>query len=84
MPQITQSYINEKNLSQTLRLYNAITESFKIDVEKYGNLPIPLELRNAPTKLMKEMEYGKGYEMYPDQQKNLLPTKLKNKKYLRE
>ncbi|MBK9994928.1 MAG: ATP-binding protein [Saprospiraceae bacterium] len=36
MPQITQSYINEKNLSQTLRLYNAITESFKIDVEKYG------------------------------------------------
>lgn len=54
------------------------------DVEKYGNLPIPLELRNAPTKLMKELEYGKGYEMYPDQQKNLLPTKLKHKKYLSE
>ncbi len=49
------------------------------DVKKHGNLPIPLELRNAPTKLMKELDYGKGYEMYTD--KNLLPKKLKNKKY---
>ncbi len=29
------------------------------DVEKYGNLPVPLHLRNAPTKLMKELKYGK-------------------------
>lgn len=53
------------------------------DVEKFGNLPIPLELRNAPTKLMKELEYGKNYEMYPDNKKSLLPDKLKNKKYLK-
>ncbi len=52
------------------------------DVEKYGNLPIPLNLRNAPTKLMKEAGYGKGYSMYPDQTTSLLPDKLKNKKYL--
>ncbi|PIY79326.1 MAG: AAA family ATPase [Candidatus Pacebacteria bacterium CG_4_10_14_0_8_um_filter_43_12] len=51
------------------------------DVEQTGNLPIPLELRNAPTKLMKELGYGKGYQMYPDQSKSLLPAKLKNKKY---
>lgn len=50
------------------------------DVQKHGNLPIPLELRNAPTKLMKELDYGKGYEMYSD--KSLLPEKLKGKKYL--
>ncbi|EKD25023.1 MAG: hypothetical protein ACD_80C00131G0026 [uncultured bacterium (gcode 4)] len=31
------------------------------DVEKYGNLPVPLHLRNAPTKLMKELGYGKWY-----------------------
>jgi putative ATPase len=49
------------------------------DVKKHGNLPIPLELRNAPTKLMKKLDYGKGYQMYTD--KNLLPKKLKNKKY---
>lgn len=53
------------------------------DVEKFGNLPIPLELRNAPTNLMKELEYGKGYEMYPDNKKSLLPEKLKNRKYLK-
>lgn len=51
------------------------------DVKKQGNLPIPLELRNAPTDLMKELSYGKGYEMYSN--KNLLPEKLKQKKYLK-
>jgi putative ATPase len=53
------------------------------DVESFGNLPIPLELRNAPTKLMKELNYGKGYQMYPDKEKNLLPEKLNKKKYLK-
>lgn len=31
-------------------------------VDKTGNLPVPLHLRNAPTKLMKEMGYGEGYK----------------------
>ena len=31
-------------------------------VNETGNLPVPLHLRNAPTKLMKELEYGKGYK----------------------
>ena len=51
------------------------------DVKKYGNLPIPMHLRNASTKLMKELGYGKNYEPYPDKNKNLLPDKLKGKKY---
>jgi len=50
------------------------------DVKKLGNLPIPLKVRNAPTKLMKELEYGKGYEKYDKE--SYLPDKLKNKKYL--
>jgi putative ATPase len=33
----------------------------KSDIQKYGTLPVPLHLRNAPTKLMKDLEYGKGY-----------------------
>lgn len=53
------------------------------DVEKYGNLPIPLELCNAPTSLMKDLGYSKGYEMYPPKDTSLLPEKLKNKRYLR-
>lgn len=51
------------------------------DVRQYGNLPIPLNLRNAPTKLMEEIGYGKGYDMYTKE--DLLPDKLKGKKYLK-
>jgi putative ATPase len=49
------------------------------DVRKYGNLPVPLMIRNAPTKLMKALDYGKGYEAYTKE--DLLPEKLKGKKY---
>lgn len=62
------------------RAYEAYMKALE-DVKKHGNLPIPLSLRNAPTKLMKELGYGKGYEKYPDEDKNLLPDKLKGKKY---
>ena len=50
------------------------------DVKKLGNLPIPMKVRNAPTKLMKDVGYGKGYEMYDGE--SYLPDKLKGKKYL--
>lgn len=54
------------------------------DVKQFGNLPIPMHLRNAPTKLMKDFGYGKGYEMYPDKDKSLLPKKLEGKKYYKK
>lgn len=50
------------------------------DVKKFGNLPIPLNIRNAPTKLMKQLGYGKGYEKYTEM--SLLPEQLKTKVYL--
>jgi putative ATPase len=50
------------------------------DVKEFGNLPIPLHIRNAPTKLMKELGYGNGYKKYDDV--SYLPDKLKKKKYL--
>lgn len=53
--------------------------SAQADVTAYGNLPIPLNLRNAPTKLMKDLGYGKGYDKYTEE--DLLPDKLKGKKY---
>ena len=49
------------------------------DAKEFGNLPIPLNLRNAPTKLMKDLGYGKDYEKYTKE--DLLPDKLKGKKY---
>jgi len=62
--------------------YDALRAAQK-DVRKYGNLPIPKEILNAPTKLMKDLGYGKGYEKYPNKNKTLLPEKLKGKKYYR-
>ena len=35
----------------------------KKDIEEYGNLPVPLNIRNAETKLMKDIGYGKGYQL---------------------
>ncbi len=51
------------------------------DAKKYGNLPIPLRLRNAETKLMEELNYGKGYEKYSKE--DYLPDQLKGKKYFK-
>ncbi len=59
--------------------YDAYNEAME-DVKKFGNLPIPMVIRNAPTKLMKTLGYGKGYEKYTKE--DLLPEKLKKKKYL--
>jgi putative ATPase len=59
----------------------------KEDVEKYGNLPVPLEIRNAPTKFMKEIGYGKDYKYEHSKEakktdQEYMPEKLAGKKYL--
>lgn len=55
------------------------------DVEKHGGLAIPLKLRNAPTRLMKDLDYAKDYQMYKPGKdgkvESYLPEKLKGKKY---
>ena len=67
-------------------LYTAY-EKAKKDVEQYGNLPVPLHLRNSPTKLMKDLNYGKDYKYSPDfdykEEQEYLPEKLKGRKYLK-
>lgn len=59
---------------------DAIAEALA-DAKRFGNLPVPMKLRNAPTKLMKELGYGKETE---DEADSLLPAKLKGKKYLKD
>ena len=59
----------------------------KKDIEEHGNLPVPLNIRNAETKLMKDIGYGKGYQYdhdLPNKKSNqqCMPDKLKNRKYL--
>jgi putative ATPase len=62
--------------------YLAIEEALK-KVQETGNLEVPLNLRNAPTTLMKEMGYGEGYKYAHDFENNFinqefLPEKIKN------
>jgi len=68
------------NCNKDKSAYEALGEAMA-DVRKYGNLPVPMQIRNAPTKLMKDLGYGKGYERYPNN--DLLPEKLKGRKYLK-
>ena len=64
--------------------YMAINDALAL-VEQTGNLPVPLHLRNAPTKLMKELNYGAEYKYAHDYAENFvnqqyLPDELTNKK----
>ncbi|EKE18681.1 MAG: hypothetical protein ACD_9C00262G0003 [uncultured bacterium] len=57
----------------------------KKDVQEYGNLPVPMHIRNAPTKLMEKLGYGKGYKYTPIEDSSgqeYLPGELKKRKYL--
>ena len=56
------------------------------DVETTAAEPVPLHIRNAPTKLMKEVGYGKGYQYAHDLEEKVadmdcLPDKLKGHRY---
>ncbi|MFA5022478.1 MAG: replication-associated recombination protein A [Patescibacteria group bacterium] len=58
----------------------------KEDVKNTMDQPVPLHLRNAPTKLMKDLNYGKDYKYSPDydwkEDQEYLPESLKGRKYL--
>jgi putative ATPase len=50
---------------------NAVYKAFnavKAHIKKDGTRPVPMHLRNAPTKLMKELDYGKGYRYAHDEE----------------
>ena len=62
--------------------YEAINTAQAL-VKQYGDLPVPLHIRNAPTKLMKEMDYGKDYKYAHNFENNFalqqfLPDKIKD------
>jgi len=68
-------------------LYTAY-QAVQQDVKETVNEGVPLHLRNAPTELMKDLGYGKGYKYNPDYdepvEQTYLPESLKGKKYLDE
>lgn len=66
-------------------LYMAYNQA-KVDANNTLAEPVPLQLRNAPTKLMKELDYGKGYQYAHDTQEKItmmqcLPKSLQGKEY---
>ncbi|MCL6101682.1 MAG: replication-associated recombination protein A, partial [Bacteroidetes bacterium] len=65
--------------------YSAIDEALE-EVKQSGHLPVPLHLRNAPTKLMKQLGYGKEYKYAHSYEGNFvdqdfLPEKIKQKRF---
>jgi putative ATPase len=71
--------------SKSNALYAAYSK-VQEDVQKTINEGVPLHLRNAPTKLMKDLNYGKNYKYNPDYkglaEQDYLPPSLKGRKYL--
>ena len=62
------------------RAYDAVFAAIG-DVRRFGNLPVPLKIRNAPTAFMKELGYGKEYGKYDTE--SYMPEQLKTRKYLK-
>ena len=52
------------------------------DVKSHGNLPVPMKIRNAPTKLMKDLGYGKDEGKDPEG--DLMPEKLRGRRYFED
>ncbi len=82
------SYLSEapKSIASTTAISKALSDIKNIPLD-----PIPLHLRNAPTKMMKEMGYGKGHIRYPWMDENsdkkileYMPKNLIGKKYYQD
>ena len=64
------------NAKKDRSAYNALRAAQK-DVAQHGNLPIPMHIRNAPTKLMKDVGYGRERK----EGESYLPEKIKKRRY---
>lgn len=84
---LAQAVVYMAKCKKSNELYMAYGKAAK-DVQQYGNLPVPLHIRNAPTKLMEDLGYGRGYKYSPSfnykEKQEYLPDKLKGRKYLKE
>jgi putative ATPase len=82
---LSQTVIYLATSAKSNSAYLAIDNALAL-VRQTGNLPVPLHLRNAPTKLMKELDYGKGYKYAHNYEGNFveqqyLPDEIKDKTF---
>ena len=72
----------DEYITEIYQAYKKVKEDVMNSIDE----PVPLHLRNAPTKLMKNLGYGKDYKYSPDfewkEDQEYLPDTLKGKKYL--
>ncbi len=63
---IAQAVVYMSVAAKSNAVYTAVGAAMR-DVNEFGSLPVPLHIRNAPTKLMKELDYGKNYRYAHDE-----------------
>jgi putative ATPase len=84
---LAQAVVYMSKCKKSNELYIAY-EKAADDVRKYGNLQVPLHIRNAPTKLMEDLGYGKGYKYSPKygykEEQEYMPKELKQRKYFKD
>jgi putative ATPase len=82
---LAQAVVYMAKSQKSNELYEAYTK-VQQDIKDFPNEGVPLHLRNAPTKLMKDLNYGKDYKYSPDfhynENQDYLPESLKGRKYL--
>lgn len=69
---------------KSIAVYQAYN-NVQAEINESGNLPVPLHIRNAPTKLMKDLGYGKNYKYTPlvdSSSQTYLPEKLVGRKFM--
>jgi len=83
---LAQAAVYMAKSKKSVELYDAYNTAMH-DAKENGNLPVPIHLRNAPTKLMKDLGYGKDYKYTPkatreeNDQQSFLPEKMSDTKY---
>jgi putative ATPase len=83
---LSQAVVYMARCKKSNELYTAYKNAAR-DAHEFGNQPVPLHIRNAPTKLMQDLGYGQNYKYSPDyeytENQEYLPEKLKGRKYLK-
>jgi len=83
---IAQAIVYLASAAKSNAVYQAFNASME-DARNQGSLEVPLHLRNAPTKMMKELDYGKSYRYAHDEKnayaagENYYPEKLRGRRY---
>lgn len=82
---LSQAVVYMAKCKKSVSVYKGYKDAVR-DVAEFGNLPVPKHIRNAPTKLMRDLGYGAGYKYSPDhdyqEEQDYLPKELKNRKYV--